>query len=337
MKAYQVSKFVEQPDLEYGIFLLFGPNQGLIFENSQKLIEYYQKKSTEQLNLITLESAQILETPHILAQEAQTIPMFGGLVLIRVRAVTNRLTPIIKLLLEDNPQAIIILEAQNVKNGDKLVKMLENYQFGRTLPCYLDDERSISDYILLFFSKENIKISRDAIAALKNILGNDREIMRRELEKLALFAAQTKNIELENIIALCGDNSNITIDKVIDAIGTGHVAQFDREISKALNSGIDAQRLLISALNHFLWLRQMRFEIDKGALARNVLGKQRPRPHFLRTNALEQQLRIFTDERLKSACERIYQAIYESRKSPILAPTITKRALLAICVASARY
>ncbi len=337
MKAYQVSKYLQTPDLKSGIFLVFGPNHGLVFENSARLTQFYSQSSPEPINEITLDASEIIDDASILANHARTMPMFGGNILIRVRNATNRLTPIIKQLLEDLPDVIIILEAGNLKPRDSLRLLLEKHNDCRTLPCYADDERTISELIRQNFANENISITSDAISSLRDILGNDREILRRELEKLNLFAYENKTLTSEDIIALCADNSTIAIDRIVDFAGTGHVEQLDREIAKALNSAIDPQRLLISALNHFSWLRQLRVEIDKGKSARNILETQRPRPHFSRKTALEQQLRLWTDARLSSACERIYQAIYESRKSTSLNTAIAHRALMAISVAAARY
>ncbi len=338
MKAYQVSKYLQKPDLDYGIFLLFGPNNGLIFENSQRLINYYKNLYANSINEITLEAAQIIENSSILEVEARNLPMFADLVLIRVRGVNNRLSPIIKKLIEDMPKSIIILEAAKLKLSDNLVKILEKHDLARTLPCYQDDERAITDIILQNFANENIVIDNDAIAILRNILGNDRELIRRELEKLNIFAQETKSISATDVILLCGDNANITIDKINDFLGTAHVEKLDRELAKALNNNLlDAQRILISALNHFSFLRLLRIEFDKGVSARAIIDKQRPPIHFSRKKSLEQQLRLWSDERLRLASERIYQAIYESRKTPTLAPAITKRSLMAISLAASKY
>ncbi|MCF6343866.1 MAG: DNA polymerase III subunit delta [Devosiaceae bacterium] len=337
MKAYEVAKYLQSPDLINGIFLVFGPNQGLVFESTQRLIGHYKKSSQEPLNEITLDANQIFDDPAILATNANTMPMFGGKVLIRVRNASKKLTPIIKQLLLDNIEAIIILEADNLKPSDSLRLLLEKNKNCRTLPCYADDERTISDIIRRNFANENITIDPDAITLLRDILGNDREILRREMEKLNLYALESKIITLDDIIILCADNSSIAIDKILDFAGTGHVKLLDNEVAKALNNAIDPQRLLISALNHFSFLRQLRVEVDNGKSARAVLEAQKPRPHFSRKTALEQQLRLWNDARLSFASDRIFQAIYESRKSSLLSKTITKRALMAISIAAARY
>lgn len=337
MKAYEVARYLEKPDLNRGAFLVFGPNQGLVFETSNRLIRYFSAIPDQPLEKITLEAAQIIEDPSLLALHAATIPMFGTVSAVRVRNANRRLTPILHELLETRPEAIFILEADNLPPRDSLRALMEKNPHARTLPCYADDERAVGELIKEAFAREKIRIEPEAVTLLRETLGSDREILRREIEKLALYAAKSKTIVPKEIIALCGDSSNITIDEIVDAAGTGHVERLDKAISKALGSALDPQRLLISALLHFSWLRQLRVEIDKGNSVSGVLGSQKPRPHFSRKTALEQQLRLWSDERLASATSRIYRAIAHSRKTAPLAASITHRALIAIGVAAARY
>jgi DNA polymerase-3 subunit delta len=52
---------------------------------------------------------------------------------------------------------------------------------------------------------------------------------------------------------------------------------------------------------------------------------------------LEQQLRLWSDSSLATACARILQATAESRRRPALADATLRRALLAICMMAAAH
>src|SRR3546814_14924780 len=56
------------------------------------------------------------------------------------------------------------------------------------LACYHDDARSLETVVRAFFSEAGVGISREAVAFLASQLGGDRELTRRELEKVLLFA-----------------------------------------------------------------------------------------------------------------------------------------------------
>jgi len=339
LKAHLVTGFIKNPDIKTGIFLFYGPDQGLVYENSKQLFKCFDKQAREPLSKTTFEADDILANPSILAKEANTIPMFGGMPAIRIRSATNRLTPIIKQLLQDIPNAIIIVEAANLTPRDSLRALIDkDKNNSRALPCYADNEQNLSSLIRQSFQEANISIDQTAISTLRDYLGNDREITRREIEKLTLYALESKIITSKDIIALCGDNSILAIDQILDSAGTGRVDLLDKAISQAFQSNIDPQRLLISALNHFTTLRKMRSDMEKcNKSAGEILNTQKPRPHFSRKSALEQQLRLYNDMRLSSACDRIYQAIADTRKSAKLDSSITHRALIAIGIAAARY
>jgi DNA polymerase-3 subunit delta len=89
--------------------------------------------------------------------------------------------------------------------------------------------------------------------------------------------------------------------------------------------------------NHFANLRRWRTEVDNGKTARAVLEGVKPRPHFSRIGALEQQLRIWTDPALSTAIERLLQATSDTRRRPILADTVLRRTTLALCMMAASH
>lgn len=321
--------------MDRGVFLAYGPDQGLVHETAQLLLDHYGKGDDDPMASLTIDAAMLSSEPALLAVEARTQSMFGGLRRIRVRNASKSLAPHISELLDDMPEAVIVLEASNLTPSDALRKLIEGHKQARALPCYADNERALGEVIRQAFDAQKIAVDPDTISTLRALLGNDREITRRELEKLTLFAAESKRLSRADVLALCGDNAALAIDEIIDATGTGHVEKLDRAIARARTAGIDTQRLMISSLNHFAWLRQMRAKMDAGSNAKSVLDAQRPRPHFARRDALEQQLRLWNDDALANATARLHQAIGDSRKNAQLANSIADRALLAICVSAA--
>jgi len=337
LKAHEVARFVQKPDLKSGVFLVYGPDQGLVRETASRLMQHFAGPSPDPMSSLTLDGSEIAIDPSRLAMEARTTPMFGGNTCIRVRDAGKALKSTIAELIEDLPNTVIVLEAGNLPPRDGLRALVEASPKARSLPCYADTDETLGNLIRQTFSDANISLDPDAVASLRETLGNDREITRRELEKLTLFAQQSKSLSRNDIITLCADNAALAIDAILDAAGAGRVDKLDDAISRALAASIDPQRLLISALLHFTWLRRLRLEVDAGKSPREVLDRAKPRPHFSRKAALEQQLRLWSDASLSSASTRIYEAIAHSRKTTALAKAITHRALLAVCVAAAHH
>lgn len=334
LKAHEVSRFVDRPDLEAGIILAYGPDTGLVRETGQRLARRFAGNDADSMNLVVLDGAELDADPSRLAVEAKTTSLFGDRRVIRVRGAGKSLVmPLTEL--RDDPGAIIILEAGNLTPKDPLRALVEAARLGRALPCYPDNDESLGRLISETFSKAGIRADQDTVAALRDTLGNDREITRRELEKLVLFAADSKLLTREDVLTLCADNAALVLDEVVDATSTGHAANLDTALERAIAQSVNAQQILASALGHFTTLRRWRVEVDAGKSPGAVLDSARPKPHFSRRSSIERQLRLWTDDALSAALDRLQLAVADSRKRYGLADTLSRRALLAICAMAA--
>jgi DNA polymerase-3 subunit delta len=337
LKAHEVARFLARPDLTEGIFLAYGPDTGLVRETAQRLIRQLSGDDPQSASIVTLDGAEVDADPSILAVEARTISLFGGKRIIRVRGAGKSLVMTLSELKDDPVGAAIVLEAGNLPPRDALRALVEAAKLGRALPCYPDSDETLMALMRESFNKEGIRVDNDVIATLREILGNDREITRRELEKLCLYAAESKELTREDVLLLCADNGMLVIDAILDAAGGGHAERLELALNRALSSAVDPQRLLAMCTIHFANLRRWRTEVDAGKTARSVLEGLKPKPHFSRISALEQQLRLWTDSALATASDRILQATSDSRRRPALAEPALRRALLAICTQAARH
>lgn len=334
LKAHEVSRFVDRPDLEAGIILAYGPDAGLVRETGQRLARRFAGNDADSMNLVVLDGAEFDADPSRLAVEAKTISLFGDRRVIRVRSAGKSLVmPLTEL--KDDPGSIIILEAGNLTPKDPLRALVEAAKLGRALPCYPDNDESLGRLISETFSKAGIRADQDTVAALRDTLGNDREITRRELEKVVLFAASSKVLTRTDILVLCADNAALVLDEVVDATGTGHAADLDTALERAIAQSVNSQQILAGALGHFTTLRRWRVEVDGGKSPSAVLDNARPKPHFSRRSSIERQLRLWTDDALSAALDRLQLAVADSRKRYGLQETVSRRALLAICTMAA--
>ncbi len=334
LKAHEVSRFVDRPDLEAGIILAYGPDAGLVRETGQRLARRFAGNDADSMNLVVLDGAELDADPSRLAVEAKTISLFGDRRVIRVRSAGKSLVmPLTEL--KDDPGSIIILEAGNLTPKDPLRALVEAAKLGRALPCYPDNDESLGRLISETFSKAGIRADQDTVAALRDTLGNDREITRRELEKVVLFAASSRVLTPNDILVLCADNAALVLDEVVDATGTGHAADLDTALERAIAQSVNSQQILAGALGHFTTLRRWRVEVDGGKSPSAVLDNARPKPHFSRRSSIERQLRLWTDDALSAALDRLQLAVADSRKRYGLQDTVSRRALLAICTMAA--
>jgi DNA polymerase-3 subunit delta len=336
LKAHEVGRFLTRPDLSHGIFLAYGPDAGLVRETAQRLVRKLAEGDADGGDIVTLDGAQIDADPSLLAVEARTTSLFGGRRIVRVRNAGKSLVMALTEL-RDDPDATIVLEAGNLPPRDALRALVEAAKSGRALPCYPDSDETLLALMRETFNAQGIAADTDVLTTLRENLGNDREVTRRELEKLSLYAATTKQLTREDVLTLCADNGMLVIDAILDAAGGGHAERLELALDRAFANGLDAQRLLAMCTIHFSNLRRWRTEVDAGKSPRAVLDGLKPKPHFSRAPALEQQLRLWSDDALATAGERVLQATADSRRRPALAEATLRRALLSICTQAARH
>lgn len=335
LKAHEVERYLKRPDLREGVFLAYGPDAGLVRETGQRLIAHLSGKG--EAEIITFDGPELDAEPSRLAVEAKTNSLFGGRQIVRVRGPGRALTTVLAEFTEAPQDAAIVLEAGNLTPKDPLRALVEAGKFGRALPCYPDSDETRAGLIAETFSKAGVAVELGVVTTLRDILGNDREITRRELEKLELFAAESKKLTEADVLTLCADNATLAIDDITDSTGAGHAESLDDALTRALAVAVNPQQVLAAALIHFTALRRWRTDVDAGRSIREVLDNGRPKPHFSRRATLEQQLRLWSDSALGGATARLHAATADSRRRPALAESILRRNLLALCRMAAEH
>jgi DNA polymerase-3 subunit delta len=337
LKAHEVERFVKRPDLEAGVILAYGPDTGLVRETAQRLVRHYSRDDGDGMGLVTLDGGELDGDPGRLLVEARTSSLFGERRVVRVRNAGKSVTVPLSELADDPSGAIVIVEAGNLAPRDPLRALAEASRNARALPCYADSDETILRLITETFNQAQIRAEPEVATTLRDILGNDREVTRRELEKLTLYAAESKVLTRDDVLLLCADNAALVLDEVADAVGTGHPEKLDAALGRALAAAVNPQQLVSSLALHFAQLRRWRTVVDSGVAVRDVLEGARPKPHFSRRAALEQQLRLWSDASLAIATERLLRATGETRKNYGRAETITRRTFLALAQMAAQH
>lgn len=335
LKAHEVARFLARPDLSEGIFLAYGPDGGLVRETAQRLIRHLSGDDPSSANVTVFDGPELAADPSLLVLEARSVSLFGGKRILRVRNATKALVMPLTELRDDPGGTAIVLEADNLPPRDALRALVEAARLGRAMPCYPDTDETLVNLMREAFNQTGIRTDSDVIPTLRDILGNDREVTRREIEKLTLFAAQSKTLTREDVLLLCADNGALAIDAILDSTGSGHAERLELALNRAVAAAIAPQQLLAMLTNHFANLRRWRTDVDAGRTPRAVLDNLKPKPHFSRSAALEQQLRLWTEPNLATASERLLQATADSRRRPLLAETILRRTALALCMIAA--
>src|SRR5690606_37532764 len=127
------------------VVLVYGPDLGLVRGRVDALLRGAGGDASDPFSAVTIEGDVLASDPARLADEARAIGLFGGKRLVHVRAGGRSFADALAALLADPPQeALVVIEAGDLKKGAPLRKLVEASPAAAALPSYQDDERSVT-------------------------------------------------------------------------------------------------------------------------------------------------------------------------------------------------
>ncbi len=329
IKPQDVDAFVARPDPARTVVLVFGPDAGLVSERVNAIVKASVDDPADPFALARLEAEDIAADPSRLAEEAQTVPLFGGRRAVWVKAGGRNIAPAVETLIGIiTPECRVIIEAGDLRRNAPLRALCERAKNAVALPCYADGEKERARLIDDEMRAAGLTLAADARALLIPLLGGDRAASRNEIRKLALYARGRGQVGVDDVAAVVSDASALALEDIVDAAFAGRPAELEAQLAKARTAGSAAGSILFTAQRQLAQLHKWRTAIDErsGFSLDNV----QPPLHFRRKTAIEAALKRWSAARLASAMIELADAVLEARRNTALADTITERALLAI-------
>lgn len=177
---------------------------------------------------------------------------------------------------------------------------------------------------------EGLSITPDALEDAVSRLGNDRGVTRREIEKLLLYMHGHKQVTIEDVRAVMGDEAEARSESACDAAGSGDLARLDRELERLWASDTQAAQVLRSAMGHFQKLLQAREGAARGKSLDTLMKRLRPPVHFSRSVSFKAQAQRWSGDRLGEALDMLLDAEALTRTTGVPAEAVTGRTLMNI-------
>ena len=209
IKAHETNKFnINQNKM----ILIYGNNNGL-----KKEIIYEIVKSNKKKSLSNYEEKEILDNQEIFFSNILTKSLFEEDKIIIIKRATEK---IFKLIEEINKRKIvdllIIIETENLEKKSKLRLFFEKDKINICVPCYPDNEQTLTKLAFYFFKEKKINISMENINIIINKCKNDRENLFNELKKIELYCKNKNQISEETILKLVNRSENHQITELVD-------------------------------------------------------------------------------------------------------------------------
>lgn len=332
IKAKDVESVLRAPAGNLVVFLLYGPDTGLVGERARALAHSRCSDPSDPFLLVRLEGDRIADDPGRLMDEAGTIGMFGGRRVIWITPTARSIVAAVNAVLDQPPQdATIVLQAGDLSRNAPLRSLCERAPQAAALPCYSDDDRNLGTIVDSMLAQASIRIAREARAALLERLGADRLASRAEIEKLILYAHPDREILLEHVEAIVGDVSATAFDSVVDAAFGGDRAALETDFLRLTSTGGDAGALLLAATRHALHLADLDGKRRQAGTSASVFVDGQRGVHFSRKQALVRQLDAWTADRLLALATQLHASVARTRQMPALKTEVARQSLWAVC------
>lgn len=330
VKSSESERFLKKPPPNIFLYLVCGSDAGLISERAHAIVALAIDDPKDPFQFLRLSGDELAGDPLRLADEANTMPLFGGRRAIFIEAQGKGFTAAIEPLLRMPPRdCTIVIEAGSLKRDAPLRRLCEKDPNAAVLECYPDSAKDLGQLIEQELRAENLSIEADAKALLISLLGQDRLTTRSELGKLVLYARGMGEIRVEHVEAIVADASALALDKAIDGAFEGDFAAVEATAERVFSEGGDYNSLLGAALRHATLLHRMRLDAESGRSAAPAgFGGSR------RNATLDRHVRAWPSAKLARAITILSQAIGKARREPVAADMITVRALWSVALAA---
>ena len=325
VKSSEAERTARNPPRGLVAALVFGPDSGLIRERAETLLKTVIDDLGDPFRVCDLDEQTLANDPARLFDEAAAISMLGGRRVVRVRGASNGLAGLFESFLSDpKGDALVVVEGGDLAKGAALRKVFEDADNAAAIPCYADSARDLSDVVRDALKAEGLAITPDALADAVSRLGSDRGVTRRELEKLALYARGKKQVTLEDVRAIMGDEAELRIEEACDAAGTGDLARLDLALGRLWTADVSAVAVVRQAMVHFqrlLLVGSARESLDE------AVRKLRPPLHFSRLSSFKSQAQKWNEAKLFEALDLLLETEALCKTTGVPAEAACARAL----------
>ena len=319
------------------IFLVYGPNEGLIRNTIQSLSTIF--KDDDSTGEVFLTAKNLDEEPNKIMDEIQTFSLFSNKKIIYVDTIKDKHSNIIENLQDiEFENTILLLKSDNLAKSSKLRKIFDSSQSIFSIPCYEDDTRSIMNLVQNFLQNSNLKLDREIKNYLVQFLSNDRSLNQNELEKIYLYQKnRTEDLSLEEVKLILNDSTSTSLNKVNESIMYGKTKTASRIISKIFSEGTNSVAIIRSLINYMLRIQQTKIEIKKHKSFEEAIKILKPPLFWKDKDGFQNHCNAWPLKEIENNLNLLLNAEYRCKSENLLSNVICEQYVLNIANQGKKY
>ena len=334
LQPARVAGFLRQPDPEIRAVLCYGPDAGLVQERAAALTAAICPDLRDPFRIADLPGAVLAADPARLADEAAQISLMGGRRVLRVREAADGIAPLFARWLDAAVgDALVVVDAADLPGRSALRRLFENAAAAAAIACYPDTARDLGTVVRETLAAHRVSASRDAVAYLVEHLGGDRLLTRGELEKLALYAGDGGQVELDDARRCVADSAALSLDDVVMAAAEGDAGALERALARVFQEGASPVTVVRALLRHVQRLHALAAHAAAGGVEAALRGA-RPPIFFKHQDSFRRQLGRWSEARLRPQLTALLNTEAAMKQTGLPSETLCRQALLAMALAA---
>ena len=330
LKGQAIDGFVAAPDPRTPIILVYGSDRGRIMERTDALARTLA--GSDAMARIDLDPQRLAEEPSLLAEEADSVSMFGGRKVVIAKLDDPKpLAGVLERLLDTpSPDTTVILVAGNLSKTHPVRTRMEKAATGMALPCYVAEADDLNALLTAELQRSQLTMGREARDLATSLLGADHALSRAEIEKLCLLARGDGEVTVDHVAASLAGSAETSLQDTADHAFAGDRSGALRALDVALREGTDASVIGQTLLRHAQLLERMRIDMDRGSTVETALQRARPPVFFKRKPRVLQALKRWPAARLRACAGHLDAELVEARLDRALAAVRVERMVLRV-------
>jgi len=324
----RAAAFLADPGVACRLVLLTGDDAGLIRERAEALLR--AASGADPMRAAEFSAREVARDAALLAGEAATPALTGGPRAMRVRDAGDGLLAAAKVALAGRGPGLVILEAPDLPRRSKLVTAVEGSPAGAWLECWRERGAELAASAARLLRELGAEADGAAAALLAERAGEDRLLLRREAEKLALYAGPGGRIGAEEVLAVVGEGGGLELDEALLAATAGDVAATDRALAAVFAEGTNPVQVIRAALRHLRRLRQAAEAVAAGASPQAAMEGLRPPVFFRAKPMFERSLQRWGPARLEAAGSALLRVERQAKTTGLPDAVLARHAVLAL-------
>lgn len=338
IKGQAIERFLEKPSPDHPIILIHGPDHGRVSMRAKQLLQSLAGTNPDPMSLVDLDANLLNDDPTRLAEEADSVAMFGGrkTVVARLDDPKTLVKPVEALLAAPPTDATVVIVAGDLKKSHPLRSRIEKARGGAAIACYAADRRDVAALLANMVSEHGLTISREAQDDVLAMLGADHAMSQAEIEKLCLYAHRDGAITADHVHAILVDGSAHAMSDVSDAAFAGRRNGALEALARALAEGMEPSVITQMLLRHAQTLERLRVDVERGTSPDRALASARPPIFFKRRGAMEQALHRWSLSDLRRCVSYLDGELVVTRLDQSLKAMRLERQVLRVASEAAR-